>query len=89
MTTAFLPLLQKASEHQYGYSGTAINITSISGLAKSSQHRFAYNASKGTQIHLTKLLAAEVASSVFKVRINSIAPRVFPSEMTAKESGPD
>lgn len=26
MTTAFLPLLQKASEHQHGYSGTVINI---------------------------------------------------------------
>jgi NAD(P)-dependent dehydrogenase (short-subunit alcohol dehydrogenase family) len=31
MTTAFLPLLQKATEHQYGYSGTVINISSISG----------------------------------------------------------
>lgn len=31
MTTAFLPLLQKASETQYGYSGTVINISSISG----------------------------------------------------------
>ena len=26
MTTAFLPLLQKATDHQYGYSGTVINI---------------------------------------------------------------
>lgn len=25
MTTGFLPLLQKATEHQYGYSGTVIN----------------------------------------------------------------
>jgi len=26
MTAAFLPLLQRASEHQHGYSGTVINI---------------------------------------------------------------
>jgi NAD(P)-dependent dehydrogenase (short-subunit alcohol dehydrogenase family) len=86
MTTAFLPLLQKASEHQYGYSGTVINISSISGLVKSSQHHFGYNASKAASVHLTKLLAAEVANNGLKIRINSIAPGVFPSEMTAGES---
>ncbi|MCJ1340302.1 hypothetical protein MMC09_005596 [Bachmanniomyces sp. S44760] len=86
MTTAFLPLLQKASEHQHGYSGTVINITSISGLVKTSQHHFAYNASKGAAIHLTKLLASEVAGNGLKIRINSIAPGVFPSEMTAGDS---
>jgi len=87
MTTAFLPLLQKASERQYGYSGTVINISSISGLVKSSQHHFGYNASKAASVHLTKLLAAEVANNGLKIRINSIAPGVFPSEMTAGESG--
>ncbi|MCJ1484020.1 hypothetical protein MMC06_004188, partial [Schaereria dolodes] len=89
MTTAFLPLLQKASELQHGYSGTVINITSISGLAKTAQHHFGYNASKGAAIHLTKLLASEVAGNGLKIRINSIAPGVFPSEMTASESGED
>ncbi|MCJ1317626.1 hypothetical protein MMC15_002951 [Xylographa vitiligo] len=86
MTTAFLPLIAKATEHQHGYSGTVINITSISGLVKSSQHHFSYNASKGAAIHLTKLLASEVANNGVKVRINSIAPGVYPSEMTASES---
>lgn len=87
MTTAFLPLLQKATEHQRGYSGTVINITSISGLVKTAQHHFAYNASKGAAIHLTKLLASEVAGNGLKIRINSIAPGVYPSEMTAGDSG--
>ncbi|MCJ1472161.1 hypothetical protein MMC13_000808 [Lambiella insularis] len=86
MTTAFLPLLAKASELHHGYSGTAINITSISGLVQSSQHHFSYNASKGAAIHLTKLLASEVANNGIKIRINSIAPGVYPSEMTASES---
>ncbi|KAF2178699.1 short-chain dehydrogenase [Zopfia rhizophila CBS 207.26] len=82
MTTAFLPLLQKATEHQYGYSGCVINITSISGLVRISQGHFSYNTSKGAQVHLNKLLATEIAKAGFKVRVNSIAPGVFPSEMT-------
>jgi len=86
MTTGFLPLLQKATEHQYGYSGTVVNITSISGLVRISQGHFSYNASKGAQIHLNKLLAAEIAKAGFKIRVNSIAPGVFPSEMTTQES---
>jgi NAD(P)-dependent dehydrogenase (short-subunit alcohol dehydrogenase family) len=87
MTTAFLPLLQKSTEGQYGYSATVINTSSISGLVKTAQHHFAYNASKAATIHLTRMLASEIASNGLKVRVNSIAPGVFPSEMTAGESG--
>jgi len=89
MTMAFLPMLQKASEHQYGYSGTVINISSISGIIQTSQHHFGYNASKAAAIHLTKMLASEIANNNIKIRVNSIAPGVFPSEMTAGESGSD
>jgi len=89
MTTAFLPLLQKATEREHGYSSTVINISSISGIVQSSQHHFGYNASKAAAIHLTKMLASEIASNGLKIRINSIAPGVFPSEMTAGESGED
>jgi NAD(P)-dependent dehydrogenase (short-subunit alcohol dehydrogenase family) len=86
MTTAFLPLLQKATEHQYGYSGTVINIGSISGLTNRSQNHFTYNASKGAAHHLTKMLASETSNGGLKIRINCVALGVFPSEMTAKES---
>lgn len=86
MTLAFLPLLEKATEHQKGFTGTAINITSISGLVLKSQAHFSYNASKAAAIQVTKLLASEIANAGVKVRVNSIAPGVFPSEMTAKES---
>jgi NAD(P)-dependent dehydrogenase (short-subunit alcohol dehydrogenase family) len=86
MTTAFLPLLTKGSEQEYGWSSTVINITSISGIVKVSQHHFAYNASKAAAIHLTKMLAHEVMSSNLKIRVNNIAPGVFPSEMTTSES---
>ncbi|KAI9776973.1 MAG: hypothetical protein M1835_005352 [Candelina submexicana] len=86
LTTAFLPLLQKSSELQHGYSATVINITSISGITKQAQGHFSYNASKGAANHLTKMLASEIANAGFKIRINAIAPGIFPSEMTAKES---
>jgi NAD(P)-dependent dehydrogenase (short-subunit alcohol dehydrogenase family) len=89
MTTAFLPLLQAAHKHNDNFSGTVINISSISGIVKTSQHHFAYNASKAAAIHLTTMLANEVSQNGLKIRINSIAPGVFPSEMTAQESGDD
>lgn len=56
MTGAFLPLLQKGTEADAqaqaqqeggsGFTSTVINTTSISGIVKTSQHHFAYNASK-------------------------------------------
>ncbi|OKL57903.1 hypothetical protein UA08_06417 [Talaromyces atroroseus] len=86
MATSFLPLLNKGTKIEHGWSSTVINISSISGIVKVAQHHFNYNTSKAAAIHLTKMLAHEVSSSGLKIRINSIAPGVFPSEMTAQES---
>lgn len=86
VTAAFLPLLQKGTEHEHGWSSTVVNVSSISGIVKLAQHHFPYNASKGATVHLTRMLAHEVASSGLKIRVNGIAPGVFPSEMTAGES---
>ncbi|WQF89444.1 Putative short-chain dehydrogenase/reductase SDR, NAD(P)-binding domain superfamily [Colletotrichum destructivum] len=86
VAASFLPLLQASTEKRRGWSGTVINISSISGMIKKSQHHFSYNASKAATIHVNRMLAEEVASNGIKVRINSIAPGVFPSEMTTKES---
>ncbi|KAI5263809.1 NAD(P)-binding protein [Aureobasidium subglaciale] len=89
LSIAFLPLIQKATERTHGWSGTIINISSISGLVRISQGHFNYNASKGATVHLNKMLSAEIQSSGLKIRVNSIAPGVFPSEMTTGESKED
>jgi NAD(P)-dependent dehydrogenase (short-subunit alcohol dehydrogenase family) len=86
MTTAFLPLLQKATDIHKGFSAGIINITSISGIVKTAQHHWQYNTSKGAAIHLNRLLASEIAENGLKIRVNAIAPGVFPSEMTAGDS---
>ncbi|KAG9512407.1 NAD(P)-binding protein, partial [Aureobasidium melanogenum] len=89
LSTAFLPLIQKATERTHGWSGTIINISSISGLVRISQGHFNYNASKGAMVHLNKMLSSEIQSSGLKIRVNAIAPGVFPSEMTTGESKDD
>ena len=86
MTTAFLPLLQASSERNPKWSSTVLFISSISGLIKTAQHHFSYNASKGAAVHLTRMLSAELTSSNLKIRVNGIAPGVFPSEMTTDGS---
>ncbi|KAI0401668.1 hypothetical protein F4802DRAFT_618720 [Xylaria palmicola] len=91
-TTAFLPLLQRASEAEHGWSSAVVNVTSISAHVKSAQHHFQYNASKAAAAHLTRMLANEVSvTNGLRVRVNALAPGVFPSEMTAGggESGRD
>ncbi|CAE6414710.1 unnamed protein product [Rhizoctonia solani] len=47
-----------------------------------SQNKFAYNSAKTANIQLTKMLATEFALRDIQVRVNSIAPGVYPSEMT-------
>ncbi|QRV89385.1 Enoyl-(Acyl carrier protein) reductase [Ceratobasidium sp. AG-Ba] len=86
VTTAFLGLLQKASEERGAWSASVINISSISGQLKISQGKFCYNSAKAANIHLTKMFATEFALKNIKVRVNTIAPGTFPSEMTSAES---
>lgn len=91
VTAAFLPLLKKAptgSSTQQGVPlASIINIASISGTIKQSQGgQFAYNSSKAAARHLTNLMAYEFSRDDVLVRVNSICPGYFPSEMTTNES---
>ncbi|ORY09157.1 hypothetical protein BCR34DRAFT_487756 [Clohesyomyces aquaticus] len=86
-TVALLPLLQAGTEIYGHLSASVIVISSMSGIMRESQGHFSYNAAKGGTVHLTKLMSAEFQK--IRVRVNSIAPGYFPSEMTTKESGND
>jgi len=92
-SVAFVPLLTKGNHedkmHKVAkdFSPSIINICSISGITKTTQHgQFAYNSSKAATIQLNRLLATEFSRSNISVRVNSIAPGYFPSEMTTSES---
>ncbi|KAI9841695.1 MAG: hypothetical protein M1837_000427 [Sclerophora amabilis] len=62
------------------HGASVIVISSMSGIMKDSQGHFSYNAAKGATIHLSKLMSAEFEKA--GIRVNSIAPGYFPSEMT-------
>lgn len=66
------------------YSASVLTISSMSGIMRHAQGHFSYNTAKGATVHLTKLMSAEFQKA--GIRVNSIAPGYFPSEMTAKES---
>ncbi|RYP72362.1 hypothetical protein DL769_004471 [Monosporascus sp. CRB-8-3] len=88
MSMAFLPLLQKGRDVTPGYTSQIVNITSISGAMKgSSSGQPVYAVSKAAATHLSRMLATLFTDT--KVRINVIAPGIFPSEMTAGSSGED
>jgi len=83
-TVALLPLLQAGTESHGHLSASVIVISSMSGIMKDAQGHFSYNAAKGGTVHLTKLMSGEFQK--LRIRVNSIAPGYFPSEMTAKAS---
>jgi NAD(P)-dependent dehydrogenase (short-subunit alcohol dehydrogenase family) len=83
-TVCLLPLLQAGTESHGHLSASVIVISSMSGIMKDAQGHFSYNAAKGGTVHLSKLMSGEFQK--LRIRVNSIAPGYFPSEMTAKES---
>ncbi|GAB7342575.1 hypothetical protein MBLNU457_g0751t1 [Dothideomycetes sp. NU457] len=88
MSMAFLPILARGHEVTPGYSSSIVNVSSISGAMKgSSAGQPAYAASKAAFTHLSRMLATTFKDT--KVRVNTIAPGIFPSEMTTGSSGED
>ncbi|GJE89565.1 NAD(P)-dependent dehydrogenase [Phanerochaete sordida] len=79
-SVAFLPAL--AAARRPGHAPCVINIASMSGITRSTQHHFNYNVSKAAVIQLTNLLAQEFSQAGVGLRVNSIAPGIFPSQMT-------
>lgn len=97
-TMAFLPLLAKGNEQppkayvdvagsKHAWTASVINITSISGIVKTAQNHYPYNASKAAANHITQMLAHELQfSAKIGVRVNAIAPGLFATEMTTKKA---
>lgn len=85
MSVAFLPLLAKGRDAIPGYTSQIVNVSSTSGAMKgSSWGQPVYATSKAALTHLSRILAT-LCKDV-KVRVNVIAPGLFPSEMTTGES---
>ncbi|KLO15202.1 NAD-binding protein [Schizopora paradoxa] len=87
VTNAFLGLLEASTkptnpgdDKQWA---SVINITSAISSHTLSHGYFAYASSKAALGHLTKVMAEDLASKGMPIRINAIAPGVFPSELTA------
>lgn len=80
MSMALLPLLAKGNKatESLGYTSSIVNVSSISGAMKgSSSGQPAYAASKAAFTQVSRMLATTCQD--VKVRVNTIAPGIFPS----------
>ncbi|KAI9930548.1 hypothetical protein MW887_011302 [Aspergillus wentii] len=81
LTAALLPLLDKGAKAAPGHTSVVVNVASVAGLTKThSQGQFAYSSSKAALLHLTREWAH--AFMGLSIRVNCIAPGLFPSEMS-------
>lgn len=81
LTGVFLVAKHVARKMKEKNVGSIINISSIAGFVSfEGMSVAAYGASKGGVVNLTRNLASEWGK--YGIRVNSIAPGFFPSEMT-------
>lgn len=79
LTQRLMPLLQAAATADD--NARVINIGSIDGQHVSPIETYSYAASKAAVLHLTRMMAKNLAAR--NVTVNAIAPGYFPSRMTA------
>ncbi|HEY6539641.1 MAG TPA: SDR family oxidoreductase [Ktedonobacteraceae bacterium] len=60
--------------------GSIVNVASIAGLSGGQLNTVGYNASKAAVINLTRALAVEWGK--YNIRVNAVAPGMFPTRMT-------
>jgi len=85
LTGVFLCARTVAREMIKKKKGKIVNIASIYGAVGDIFPTAPYYASKGAVINLTRALAVEWAP--YKINVNAIVPRFFPSEMTTSVFG--
>lgn len=80
---AFLDLLDAGNKKKNMPQDSQILVTSsIAGFSRQLANGFAYASSKAATTHLVKMLATNFAQQGFHIRVNSISPGLYPSEMT-------
>ena len=85
LSFALVSLLATGTKTSPAFSSSITNVSSISGLMKgTSNGQPAYASSKAALVHLTRMLATTLKDT--KIRVNQIAPGLFPSEMTTSDS---
>ncbi len=80
LTRTLLPLLAAAGTH--ADPARVINIASIDGLHVPGLETYAYSSSKAGLIHLTRVLARQLAPQ--HITVNAVAPGPFESKMMAE-----
>lgn len=80
---AFLDLLDAGNKKQNVAQDSQILVTSsVAGFSRHLASGFAYSTSKAAVNHLVKMLATSFSQNQFHIRVNLIAPGLYPSEMT-------
>ena len=77
LTQKLAPLLRAAASAQQ--PAKVINIASVDGMKLNPWETYPYQASKAALIHLTRRMAARLASE--QIAVTAIAPGMFPSKM--------
>lgn len=89
---AFLDLLEAGNTHADSrgkrdfIQSQFITITSLSGFSRNENVSLPYMASKAALVHLTKGLATQFGPK--GIRVNSISPGLYVTEMTEVSCGP-
>ena len=82
---SFLDLLDEGNKKRNVPQDSQILVTSsVAGFNRYMSSGFAYSTSKAAVNHLVKMLATYFSQSGFRIRVNLIAPGLYPSEMTEK-----
>ncbi|GAB7364032.1 hypothetical protein MBLNU230_g4589t1 [Neophaeotheca triangularis] len=80
---AFLGLLDAGNKKRNVPQDSQVLVTSsIAGFSRQLASSYAYSTSKAACNHLVKMLSTSFAQNGFKIRVNLIAPGLYPSEMT-------